>query len=127
MVLDIIKRVSKFFFTFYTFRAIFLHLLFIIWLVPNTRVIALLVLVISQIFVFVWPNNFKKYNMWKKEFLIELILHWVRIFIIPFAISKESLMLLLLSLILYVILHWPRNIFTYYYYQKETKNKILYK
>jgi len=54
----------------------------------------------------------------------ELLYHWLPILIIPFEVTQQSLTLLLISLVLYYILHGFDNIVGYYSDTNKTVKEI---
>lgn len=110
--------------TFYTFQAVAFHILYFLDLIPNTRPIAFITFVWSQIMNFIYPNYRKIYRPRGYEmYLFEIILHISPLFIIPYSISTSSLVFSISTLIIYIITH-KHNIIWIYRNNRETMQKI---
>lgn len=119
------QKYLKLFYVFYTFRAIALHLLYFLWVAPNTWIIALFVFIVSQGLIWIRPNHRKKNDMKPKNRWNEVHLHRIWIFVVPMEVSVSGLMLLPISFAGYLLVHGRKKIARYYYHQRKVVHSIL--
>ncbi len=110
-----LMHIVRFFSTFYTCWWIIFHILYFLWYLPNTRIIALFIFVMSQGFTYVYPHYWNFYEWKNRKWLlwIDFLLHWIRIFILPINFSYESIILLVISVIWYVSINAEKVIIYY--------------
>jgi hypothetical protein len=104
----IIKLISKIP-HFYTHQSFVYHLLFIFGIIPSTKYIAYLVLIVSQIFAYIYPKYINIVRSKLKFILIDSIIHIIPALFIYFynshkvpLIDISSVSILLFSLIVYI-------------------------
>ena len=122
------KRLTHLVYTFYTFRAIALHLGYVFGLLPNTSIIAIVVLVCSQYMFWIWPGYIKKYHG-RKNLTAEFILH--RLPVLRFRIAHDihatsnSILLCCLTIVLYIAIHGKDKLIRIYHDNPQTRDSIM--
>lgn len=117
-------RLGKTIRTFYSFWAIVFHIFYFFGILPNTRPIALFVLIASQCMNFIYPNYRKLYKPRSYDYYIfEFVFHILPILVVPFSLSNSSVLLFAWTILLYMMCH-NTNIILYYKNSRKTLNQI---
>ncbi len=116
-----LSKTMRIIFIFYTFWGLVFHLLYFLWYIPNTWIIALFILVVSQIFLFVRPNYIKMYGLNLNAIIREAVFHRAPVRLVPMWFSRASLRFFLASLWLYLRVHGPGRVIELY---KDKKNVV---
>lgn len=97
-------------FHFYSVWSIFIHAMFFLDIIGNTFPIALFVLIVSQLFLFIYPGYIRyKYDI---SWLNEFVLHWLPILLIE--PNFENMSYLYITLLAY-FLTFNKKILNIYY------------
>jgi hypothetical protein len=122
------RRVLKHIATFYTYWALGFHMLYLLGLVPNTFVIAMIVVVISQVVFWIWPGH--AYQHWHKMWWVisELLAHWLPfvLFILleGTVVWTYEIAFAVITLLIYILVHGHKKIHYYYTHMSETVDHI---
>lgn len=124
-LLKALKKIGTVIFSYYSLRAVFLHLGYLYGLLPNTSNIARFVLIVSQFFLLIRPGYLRMYGITKKIIINELIVHRLRIFLIPRERTSMSRTVLLVSLWIYLLVHHHR-VYIFYRHPQKIMRSILF-
>ena len=122
------RKLLKHISTFYAYWALGFHVLYWLDLVPNTFVIAMIVLVVGQILFWIWPGHAYQHRHKMGRIINELLAHWwpfvLFIWLEHTSIGKHEVMFAVITLLIYVLVHGHRNIYRYYTRMGETVDHI---
>lgn len=119
-MIQTLKNYLELCFTYYTFRAIGLHGLHLLWLIPSTRIIAVFVCIVSLVFLLIYPWYYKIEKIDGSRLLLETTIHWIRPFILPISFEFESIVILIISYGLYVLVHSHKDLYRWYITHHES-------
>lgn len=123
-----LRKLIKHIGIFYTYRAVLLHIGFVVGIFPSTFVVALVVLVISQVILWIYPWHARMYGPMWTLIVNELMFHWMPVILFIYVdqdvITWSWIWFAVGTLWLYVIVHGHKDIYRYYHHTKEIIHHI---
>lgn len=125
---QMLKNYYRLFFSYYTFRAIGLHILHLLWMIPSTWIVAVFVCLVSLILLLIYPWYCKTEKINSSRIALEIWIHRIRPVILPLSFEIEWLAIAAVSYGVYLLIHSKKDLYRWYItHHQESIEEIINK
>ena len=100
--------------TFYTRRGVCIHMWYFLWLYESTWLIAIFIACGSFVLNTIYPWYIRMYSWNRRSVLDEFLLHYLWLLILPWELTHDAVVILLVTILRYIAYHGPDCIYRYY-------------